>query len=115
MESLWFAVLYICGGTGIIASLVVAFCPCWVLVNSQTKWRRILWKFLAVSALWGWMALFVAISQRFKFGDFGAWLGLVVTGSLIYTAAIRGEQVARLQGRIKGQQEDREGVRYVSK
>jgi hypothetical protein len=112
----WFWIGFkICGGAGMVASLVVAFCPCWVLIKSQSKAGRIIWKLLGFLAFWGWLAFFGEMSRRFGLGDFGTLVGIVITGCLIFTAASRGEQVARLQGRIEGQVEDRKGIRYITK
>jgi hypothetical protein len=112
----------IMGCLGMIASLMCAFFPCWVLINSQKKYPRIVWKFLGIAAFFGWAAFFGEISERFEFlGDresetgvnsLVVLVGLSVMGALIYTAAERGERIARLEGRIE---ENRGQICYVTK
>ena len=88
-------------GSGIIASLVVAFCPCWVLVRFQTKPRKIILKVLCLIAIFGWIAFFQEISNRLGTGGIGMMVGVSVTFSLISLAAIRGEMLATAQGKFE--------------
>jgi hypothetical protein len=98
---------------GIISSIVFANRPCVFLVRAHLKWAKITFKSLAFFGIIGWF--YSAYKTCAFFGDDIGWIAyffLIGIGSVFYTAASRGEELARLKGEI----EDYHGViRYTRK